>query len=125
MSILKEKLKGFELLPTEEWDDALSELLLSEGWKVKVNKDTMRLPDYDVEIGMVVVKGTAWRVSYNWIPLWRLNKWEECLVDKWSDLYPDQRFFAIPISDEPEGELAASEKELKALGFATDGFEGF
>ena len=122
MSELEKKLVGYEFVEQEYWGDTLPE---QEGIEGKFEGKTFVM-NGGYETAYVIIEGLEWQVYYKWIPLCRMNEWNDWHVENWRDLFPATDFFAIPagVYDDEDAELRGRQK-LEALGFATNSFEGF
>ena len=112
---------GAKIIPKDDWDDCLPALLEEDGIDYFWDGDVLVIENR-AEIAYMELYGKVWQTCYEWIPLWRLHNWSDCMSDF---LKGDDKFFAIPATDSRDGDEDKGRAELEDAGFKTDTFEGF
>lgn len=112
----------FRIVPKDEWEDDLSAQLREEGFATSWKNNILLVES--AEIAQVSIAGIPWQVCYQWVPLFRIINWFDCLMIAEPDTY-----YAIPCNEAEEGEEASLRQLgyglLHLLGFETATFEGF
>lgn len=127
MRELESKIKELKtkIVSKSEWNDSLPELLKEDDktkdWNCFFDGDIFVIDD-KAEMAYIELHSKVWQVCFEWIPLWRINEWKNCMSDWLKD---GNKFFAIPYDDDEDNDERKGRKELEKIGFRTDNFEGF
>ena len=113
------------IVPKEKWDDTLPELLNEEGIENHWEGNILSIDNGKASLAYVDVLSTRWQVGHNWIPLFRLKKYNECLEEAGKNSY-----YAIPENDNRSSKTLlryerSARVKFKKQDFKTNTFEGF
>lgn len=115
---------GGKMIPIKEWeeDDTIKELLEQDGREVRDLDKNLIIMGEMARLGYADVSGFRFQVCQDWIPLWRMNSWDDCMK-----LAEPGQLYAIAAEDysAQEKELEKAHKLLETVGFEVNTFEGF